>query len=714
MAIAFRAATTRAGDVNSGSTTVARPSGLVVDDVMIAVVARSQTAASVTSFSASGWTSAGFFAGSSSTPPMAVLWKVATAADVSASSFSFTSNGFSSNDQFNIHCLAFSGVHKTTPIQVAPVRTDTSGGPSTATAPSVSPTGEALLVSVWAGMVYNSTSNAYTWAPPASMTLRSDQGGQWLHHAVATEARAAAGATGTRVATFRTRSGSTTSTDLSTRGVSFALNPGTTIQKVTVGGTASAEASGTPTMVPGGVTVGPVPGVDTAEASGTPWVAPAQDVGPVPGVGTAEAAGVPTVTPGTAYLRPPGTAPGGSGTPKLTPGDITIGPPPGTESSEASGEPVLQFGIAASDLPRAYPRTEIPYPAVAYELVCVARVPQVAGPPLLFEVDPIDWVGLSFTDELSKPQTLSASCNLASLTDPVIQRIRDLSRLGTELWLYRNGVMVFAGPLLGWQVQGSTVTFNAGGLLSYLKWYWVMADLVFAGVDQNLIVKRLIDQWQELPYGHFGLDTTGITTSGVTRDATYLKKELHNVQQRVFELGLRQDGFDIEADPTTRDVRLWYPAQGVDRSEGEDAIIFDDRNVTSGDVLCSSAPGDVASDVLGVGTGNDSAIMAEAGNEELRQSFGRAGWAQTFDGVSEQATLDSYTAGALDARDSTLLVPGPGVRTTADADLVAYGAGDTVGYQVHEELGVTGAFRIRKRTVSVSKIGREQTSLEFV
>lgn len=352
--------------------------------------------------------------------------------------------------------------------------------------------------------------------------------------------------------------------------------------------------------------------------------------------------------------------------------------------------------------------------AIAYELVCVGRIPQTSGAPTFLQIDPIDWTGLSYVDELSKPQQLNAGVSISSLTEPVLQRLRDLSDLATELWLYRQGRLVFAGPLLGWQVQGETLTLNASGLLSYLKMMVVDSDQVFSQVDQISIATKLVDQWQSLDYGNFGIDTTGIPPSGVLRDATYLQKELHNVYQRVTELGARENGFDISVDPQSRKLRLTYPLQGVDRSTGEDAIVFDARNVTSPNIICSSAPGDVASESYGTGTssGSDTIYTVES-NLELRARYGRSAYAANYDGVSEQSTLDDHAEGALEARSEALLIPGPDTRVTPDADLSQYDVGDTVNYQLHEQLSIQGAFRIRKRTVTVSKTGQETVSLAF-
>jgi hypothetical protein len=488
---------------------------------------------------------------------------------------------------------------------------------------------------------------------------------------------------------------------------------------ITPAGIPSAEAFGTPTIAAGVVTADVAGGgIPTAEAFGTPIVAYAQSIDGVGGIPTAEAVGTPTLTPGTAVLLPAGIPSAQAfGAPTIVPGLATINLDTlskGIPSAEAFGTPLLSYGIAETDLPKAYPRTEIPYPAVSYELVAVARVPQTSGPPLLIEVDPIVWTGLSYTEELSKPGTMSAGVNIASLTEPVLQRLRDMESLPTELWLYRQGALIFAGPLLGFQVQSESLTLQAQGLGYYMQWWYLLNDIVVSGVDQAAIVKAMCDQWQSQDYGNFGLNTSNIANTGVLRDRSYIAVEGHKIGQRVEELGKAENGFDMEVDPHSRDIRLWYPTQGVDRSEGEDAIIFDSRNVTSGNIVAACTPATVASESIGVGTSRDAPLSSIQSNLELRAKFGRSAIWTTFDGVTEATTLADHTRAVLNSHADALLVPGPEVRTTADADISAYGVGDVVKYQLHQRLGVTGSYRVRKRTISVSKIGREKTSVEFV
>lgn len=391
----------------------------------------------------------------------------------------------------------------------------------------------------------------------------------------------------------------------------------------------------------------------------------------------------------------------------------------GVGAEQLSGGPFSTDSGVGVDLIQVL---DIPYTPVlefrqgpTYELVVVGRIPQASGPPTFVEVDPIEWSSLKYSNELSGPQTLEATCLVASVPETILQRLRVLHDLATELRLLRNGRPVFTGPLLGWRVSGEQLTVSAQGLLAYLRMMVITDDLVFAQVDQFQMVKAMVDHWQNLEYGHFGIDTTAIDTSGQLRDGTYLAAELHEVGQRVEELGRRINGFDLEVDPATRRLQLWNPQKGIDRSSGEDAVVFDARNITSSGVMCSVAPGDIASDGYGTGTNvGGETLYATRGNPELRARYGRSAVTGTWQSVSQQDTLDDHVQALIDARKAALLVPGPNLRVTPDADLSAYGVGDTVSYELHERLGVSGAFRIRRQEISVSSTGQESVSLEFV
>lgn len=350
-----------------------------------------------------------------------------------------------------------------------------------------------------------------------------------------------------------------------------------------------------------------------------------------------------------------------------------------------------------------------------YDLVVMARVPQQSNAPLFLDVDPIEWTELAYTSELSAPSELQAGCQISSLTPVLIERFRNLATNPVELWLYRNGRLVFSGPLRGGQVNGEQLTLTAKGVLDYLKHMYVTQDLTYKAVDQHTIVKNLVDHWQNLDYGNFGINTSNISPSGVTRDVTYLKNELHNIGQRVEDLSRAAQGFDVEVDPETRSLLLWHPQRGVDRSSGEDAVVFDSRNITSSSVVFSAAVNDIATEAFGTGNAvaGDGPKYATASNAELRAKYGRAGVTGTWSEVGDQASLDNHVQALVDARAEALIVPGPETRETPDSDVTSYAVGDTVLYQPNELLMVSAPFRIRKRTVRVTGSGRESVSLEF-
>ncbi|MBW0095003.1 hypothetical protein I4I73_03200, partial [Pseudonocardia sp. KRD-184] len=405
---------------------------------------------------------------------------------------------------------------------------------------------------------------------------------------------------------------------------------------VTATGVASGEAVGAPTITIGGVVVAAA--VPTAEAVGTPTVAPGPasvtatgvasgeavgaptlslTVAPA-GVPTAETVGTPTLTLGAAAVSTAGVVSGEVvPAPAVTAGPVglsTVGVPSaeavgvprvsmslfavGVASGEAVGAPMLTVGAVAIFLTGVPSGEAVGTPALTttldsavrtlrpivrlvplYEVLAVRRVPQPAGPPSFFIADRIPWSRVRWGTVLSKGQSSSVTCSIASLTEPVKQLLRAPDRNPAELHVLRNGKTVCAGPLLGGAKRGGELTVEAGGLMAYLRWMIVLADKRFDQVDQFTIAAWLIDQWQASNFGHFGIDTTAVGVSGRLRDQTYERNEIHQVSRRLEELGARRDGFDAEIDPVTRRLQLTYPAKGVDRSSGEDAVVFGGRAV---------------------------------------------------------------------------------------------------------------------------------------
>lgn len=349
-----------------------------------------------------------------------------------------------------------------------------------------------------------------------------------------------------------------------------------------------------------------------------------------------------------------------------------------------------------------------------YELVVVARIPQSAGPPSLVEVDAIRWSSLAYTDTVGEPQDLTVQCLISTVPEEILQRFRDLRSFPTELWLRRSGQIIAAGPVLGGQLTGQKLTLHSAGLLRYLARMRLDADAQYLGVDQALVAKDLVDRWQSSSSGHYGIDTSRIAPTGRPIDVTYLRDELPVVLRVLTEAGRADGGYDLEVDPASRQLIVWSPARGVDRSAGEDAVVLDSRNVTSPDLVFSAADEDLASDafVTGSKSGGDAPLFSSYSNPDVRAQYGRGAVSATFSNVADQAQLDALAKALQVARSKPLIIPGPKLRVTDDADVTAYREGDTVFLDLAGPLSFSGPFRIKARTVSVDETGRESVDLE--
>lgn len=349
--------------------------------------------------------------------------------------------------------------------------------------------------------------------------------------------------------------------------------------------------------------------------------------------------------------------------------------------------------------------------AAQYDIVAVGRTPQQTVTPLLAELGPL-YADFSITEEVDGPGEADFSVDVETLGSDVKDRLRDLRAKPMEIWVYRNGTMIYAGPVIGGQISGTKVTMTTKGLLYYLRYMLVTTDKTWTTTDQFTIAKTVIDDWQGLDYGHYGLVATAIGTSGVTRtlDLPGATEPLV-VADVIRDLGMADNGFDAEVVPSTRAVVLTNPSKGTDLSTS----VFLERGIQSPDIRFSVAPGIVASDVYLTATGEGSdPLTATKFLAATRSTFGRSGFATSADSVNTQALADDLAQAVLDARGEALFQPGANLLPVAGAGYDDFGVGDTVTYSFDAGLGrQTGTYRIAKRTLEVGDDGTETMGVEF-
>lgn len=350
-----------------------------------------------------------------------------------------------------------------------------------------------------------------------------------------------------------------------------------------------------------------------------------------------------------------------------------------------------------------------------YRATVAARTPQAAAPPTLVEVGPVlDARGLSWSSELVGAGAAEFTTDPSSLPEDIRTRLRSLTEYPCELWLDRDGTRVFAGPIIGLRPgEDGDLTVTAAGLLYYLRYMLVASDLTFAAVEQFTIARTLVSQWQALAYGNYGIDTSAATTSGVTRDRTYLGTvEEHPVLLRLEQLAAVIDGFDFWIDPQTRALEL-ATSRGADLSA---SVILDRRGVTNPSAFHSVAAGDIASEAVGrsYDPDADTVLTSAAANTTLRSTFGRCAVSGTFDGVVEQATLDGHTAALLTYRGVPFFTAQPQLVPVAGAGVEDFDVGDLVTWDFDDGLGRrTEVRRVNRRRVTVSDVGQEVLDVDF-
>lgn len=659
------------------------PSGVAADDVILVHIYKEGTAAVTPP--------AGFTeitpARTATNITHHLFWKRATGADTGTYTFTWTGTLWR-----EAVASAYSGCVTTgSPLDTgtgAPVSagrtTNASSTPAVSLTPTAAGTGRMI---VWSGTAVNGA----TFTTPSGFTLRTS-GLIW--QALATLSQSSAAATGSVT-------GATSSSGEGTAWLVALLPTDAAATTASVADTATATDAVTVVDLLGSIddTATATDAITTLDADFTPTSDTASATDAIVSVvdlitiaDTATATDAVTMADTTTVIADTGTA-----ADVFNVGDTAF--LSGSDSATASD----LVGIV--DI---YPSRLLPErPGPVYEVVVMAKIPAINAAPTFVEVGPIMWQTIDYTTELSVPQSLDLTCPISTLPESILQRFRRPHALATELWVKRDGQIVFAGPLTGGRREGETLTLNAAGLLAYLYRMVVYADLVFAQADQMTILKALIDHWQGRPFGNYGIDTSTVGTSGVLRDATYLKTELHRVLQRAQELGKRANGFDFDVDPQSRALQIWYPQRGVDRSVGEDQVVFDATSIQNTSLMFSVSPDDVATDAFGTGTSSDGGgtLYGAATNADLAAQYGATGITGTWDSVSEQPTLDAHVQALLDARGSTLFVPGPNVKVTPSSDLSKYDPGDTVKFDVDDQLGVTGGFRLRSIKVSVSPDG---------
>lgn len=346
-----------------------------------------------------------------------------------------------------------------------------------------------------------------------------------------------------------------------------------------------------------------------------------------------------------------------------------------------------------------------------YDVLLVRRAPQSATTPTLTALAPVKWTKLTVTKECGAPSSINVAATVESIDSGAKPSLLDLSDSPCELWCYRDSTLIHAGHLSGYRIQGRTIQFAGVGLAAYLQAMIRTTDYSASATEQATIVKALVDDYQAQTYGNFGLDTSTLAATGVTRDLNLKGSDLAHLDRVIAEMGARDNGFDLEVDPATREMTLSSPRKGSDLSA---SVIIDGRSIGDPQYAQFVTLGQVASDVA-VSSSSSGGInlTSSAGDSGVRSTFGRAMMTATFQDVSVQATLDDHAARFLADNGTPLHQITPGLLAVPGFAYGDFDTGDIVTYSYDCGLGMQ-TFTPRVKTIAVTMdSGTERLAVGF-
>lgn len=231
---------------------------------------------------------------------------------------------------------------------------------------------------------------------------------------------------------------------------------------------------------------------------------------------------------------------------------------------------------------------------------------------------------------------VDAACDAQFSLNGKVEEIFSIVPLQTDLFIYRDGVLLFRGRIGTLQgtvgTDGHEVQFSAVDYRGMLNRRIVGAAGAYypPGTDQAAIAWDLISDSQALSGGNLGITNGAGSTSGTTRERTYDPGK--PIGDAIGELGRVGNGFEWEV-AADLSFNRYYPLRNVDNN-----VKFDFGGIVKS-VTYNFNPDDFADSVLVTGDQSTVPVTATAAGIAT-DPRGRWEKSQGFSTVIEQATLN--------------------------------------------------------------------------
>lgn len=293
----------------------------------------------------------------------------------------------------------------------------------------------------------------------------------------------------------------------------------------------------------------------------------------------------------------------------------------------------------------------------------------------------------------------------------------------SEIDLYRDGVPVHSGPVLGPSAahKPAEVVITSAAATRWLYERLVLRNLSYLATEQTAIYAALVAYAQSTTYKGLYADNRILAATlptGVVRQRNYLAVEQKNIGQALEELTLVDNGFDITLEysvvggKVVRTLAPHYPSAG--------AAVTQPLSLGAGGLtgLTYTENTNIATYVAANGAGEGAtqvkAIAPSSGRSALEQVYGVHETAISLTDVKLTATLQAHANEALRLRKPPITVIGASYIASDATPFGFVRLGDTV--PIVADLGwmsFSATRRVVAEKVTVAASGRELVELTF-
>jgi len=278
-----------------------------------------------------------------------------------------------------------------------------------------------------------------------------------------------------------------------------------------------------------------------------------------------------------------------------------------------------------------------------------------------------------------------------------------------EIHVYRGTTLVWGGYL--WTATPSlddgSVRFGGEGYLSRLKYRTIDSLLTYAATDQFQIGWNLIAFTQAKTNGDLGFTRFSSSTSGVTRDRTYVPWERAVIFDMLTEMSGSVSGFDFEITPL-KEYKNYYPSKGA--TLGLQYELGKNIDGLSYDIDASNMATEVTA--LGAGDGSNTCIAVSV-DATARATFGLLQETISLTEIKTFSFLQEQADEELLIKKGARWQPQINV-SNSDPPFTSIAMGDIVTLKANEGyIQLNNAFRATSMQVQIDNEGQETYQIMF-